>query len=73
MRVTSPGLMNTSGIIASAGLDPMEWLISVAGSSSTLKRLFMNLATASLNSIHPLSAYPRFSSLFISSTILART
>ena len=56
MRVTSPGLMNTAGIMARAGLEPMAWLISVAGSSVTPNTFFMKPAAASLKAAMPLSA-----------------
>ena len=56
MRVTSPGLMNAAGSIARAGLEPMAWLISVAGSSETPKVRFMKAAAASLKAAMPLSA-----------------
>ena len=39
MRVTSPGLMKAAGSMARAGLEPMAWLISVAGSKDDAEDL----------------------------------
>ena len=69
----SPGLMNAAGSIARAGLEPMAWLISVAGSSFTPNWRSISRATASRNAAIPLSAYPRFSGRLIWSAITRRT
>ena len=44
MSVTSPGLINVAGSMASAVFVPMQWLICVAGSSETPKFRCMNRA-----------------------------
>ena len=48
--------MNAAGSMASAGFEPMQWLISVAGSSSTPNSRCMSRAAASLKAGMPLSA-----------------